>query len=195
MHSDKPGLGRTTVRLCDHHSIRLTDEEVADARTQSLEAPEEFRENMLGHYLCVAYVGHVVRGSDIRVPKQLVQDRALAMAMSMEDRLAADSLGMDDYYKAMGTDEKGLMAELAQKAEEQLKARAVLLAIARAEGIVATGAEYDAEVERLSQNYILSKEELARQFKGSREDTSIREDISIEKASKLVTELALAQLG
>ena len=115
----------------------------------------------------------------------------MAMAMEIESRLAADSHSLEDYYKAMGTDETGVIADLEREATEQIKSRAVLLAIARAEGIDATDEEYAREVERLSTRYPLSREELERFLQKGGEATAVREDIAIEKASRLVTQLML----
>ena len=55
----------------------------------------------------------------------------------------------------------------------------------------ATDEEYAREVERLSTRYPLSREELERFLQKGGEATAVREDIAIEKASRLVTQLML----
>jgi FKBP-type peptidyl-prolyl cis-trans isomerase (trigger factor) len=190
----KSSLKRAKVKICDHRAIKLSPEDIATARTKAKEAPSEFEDTMFGHYLCERLVERVVEKSEIRLPKELIHDRALDMMLALENRLANDSHSLDDYYQATGTNEQELLADFENEAERQLKSRAALLWVATTEGITATDDEYKAEVKRLATNYPLSWEDLDKQLHKSGEDSSIREDISIEKASNFMTDLALAQV-
>lgn len=49
------------------------------------------------------------------------------MARSLEQRLEQDQSSMEEYYKACHTDREHLLADFAQAAEDQLRARLTLL--------------------------------------------------------------------
>lgn len=187
------GMGNPSVRLCDYRRVRLDDSDFASAKKEASNSPAEYADTMYANSLCTALVRRIVEGSKVTIPKSLAHDRAISMAMAMEDRLSADSHSLEDYYKAMGTNEDQFIAEMEEAAAKQLGSRAVLLGIAKAEGLEATDGEYQAEVKRLGTHYPLSYDELDRFFRKNGEDVAIREDVAIEKASRFVTELALAQ--
>ncbi len=187
------GMGNPSVHLCDYHQVRLDDSDFASAKKEAADSPAEYADTMYANSLCTALVRRIVEDSKVTIPKSLAHDRAISMAMAMEDRLSADSHSLEDYYKAMGTNEVQLISEMEEAATKQLESRAVLLAIAKTEGLEATDSEYQAEVRRLGMHYPLSFDELDRFFHANGEDVAIREDVSIEKASRLVTELAMAQ--
>ena len=187
------GMGNPSVHLCDYRQIRLDDSDFASAKKEAADSPAEYADTMYANSLCTALVRRIVKDSKVTIPKSLAHDRAISMAMAMEDRLSADSHSLEDYYKAMGTNEDQLIAEMEEAATKQLESRAVLLAIAKAERLEATDSEYQAEVKRLGTHYPLSYDELDRFFRRNGEDVAIREDVAIEKASRFVTKLAMAQ--
>jgi len=190
---DRASMGNPSVHLCDYRQVRLDETDFSAAGSEAASSPAEFTDTMYADSLCTALVRHITAASKVSIPKALAHDRAISMAMAMEDRLMADSHNLDDYYEAMGTNEAQFISELEDAATKQLESRAVLLAIARTEGLEAADAEYQEEVKRLSARYPMSVDDLELFFRQKGEDVAIREDISIEKASKFVTDLAMAQ--
>ena len=113
------------------------------------------------------------------------------MGRTLQQKLESDQLSLDDYLKAMKTTKDQLIAEFEVEAKQQLRQRIVLLAIAKAEGLEATDADYANEVERLSSSYGMPTEGLVVFFAASGENESVRQDISVSKAADFMKQLVL----
>lgn len=177
------------VQLADYKAIELTDEDRAQAETQATAAGGPDVDQTRAYLLQSAFIGHVAAESVFRVPKPLAHERALAMGRALEQKLEMDQLTLDGYLEAMETTKEALISDFEVQAKQQLRQRICLLAIAKAEGLEATDAEYAAELERLSSAYPVSQEELVGLFTTSGEDKSIRQDITVSKAAKYVSTL------
>ena len=176
---------RPEVRLGDYRAVQLQPEDLRRAAQKAQEVPGEQQSETRAYLLRSALVDRIAAGSRVEVPETMIHERALSMARSLEQRLEQDQSSMEEYYKACHTDREHLLADFAQAAEDQLRARLTLLAIARAEGLGATEAEYDAEVARLSGMYLMPEEKL-RPLLAHREGIKIRQDIAISKAADWV---------
>lgn len=177
------------VQLTNYKAIELTDEDRAQAEAQATAAGGPDVDQTRAYLLQSAFIGHVAAGSVFRVPKPLAHERALAMGRALEQKLEMDQLTLDGYLEAMETTKEALISDFEVQAKQQLRQRICLLAIAKAEGLEATDAEYAAELERLSSAYPVSQEELVGLFTTSGEDKSIRQDITVSKAAKYVSTL------
>ena len=184
------------IRLCDYRSIKLSDLDIARARATARENAEISPEEETFIYLLTStYVEKVVEGSEIYVPQAIIRERAIDMAMALERNLERDGKALKDYYEATNSDEKALIEGFEIDALKQLKDRYALLAIARTQGLTCTKKEYTAELERLSEMYIISElDKLADYLKQAGEDKRIKDDISINKASKYIEKLVRKQL-
>lgn len=177
------------VQLADYKSIKLTDEDRAQAEAQAAAAGGADKEQTRAYLLQAAFIGRVATESVFRVPKPLAQERALAMGRALEQKLEMDQLALDGYLDAMKTTKEALISDFEVQAKQQLRQRICLLAIARSEGLEATDAEYAAELERLSGGYPVSQEELVGLFATSGEDKSVKQDITVSKAANYVSTL------
>lgn len=177
------------VQLADYKAIELTDEDRAQAEAQATAAGGPDVDQTRAYLLQSAFIGHVAAESVFRVPKPLAHERALAMGRALEQKLEMDQLTLDGYLEAMKTTKEALISDFEVQAKQQLRQRICLLAIAKAESLEATDAEYAAELERLSSAYPVSQEELVGLFTTSGEDKSIRQDITVSKAANYVSTL------
>lgn len=177
------------VQLADYKSIKLTDEDRAQAEAQAAAAGGADKDQTRAYLLQAAFIGRVATESVFRVPKPLAHERALAMGRALEQKLEMDQLALDGYLDAMKTTKEALISDFEVQAKQQLRQRICLLAIARSEGLEATDAEYAAELERLSGGYLVSQEELVGLFATSGEDKSVRQDITVSKAANYVSTL------
>ncbi len=177
------------VQLVDYRSIKLTDEDRSAAETQATTAGVADTEQTRAYLLQAALIGRIADASVFRVPKPLAHERALAMGRALEQKLEMDQLTLDGYLAAMKTTKETLISDFEVQAKQQLRQRICLLAIAKAEGLEATDAEYAAELERLSSAYPVSEEELIALFSTSGESVSIKQDIAINKAATYISTL------
>lgn len=177
------------VQLADYRAIVLTDEERAEAETRAATVEGAGVEQTRAYLLQATFMEHMSTLSVFRVPRPLVHERALAMGRTLEQRLEMDQLTLDGYLSAMNTSKEALISDFEIEAKQQLRQRICLLAIAKAEGLGATDAEYAAEIERLSGGYPVSQEELVGLFASSGEDASIKRDIEVSKAANFISTL------
>lgn len=182
---------RIPVQLADYRTITLTDEERERAVQQASAVPESQQGLTTDYFLQAAFVEKVTSNSTLRVPKQIAHERALSMGRTLQQKLESDQLSLDDYLKAMKTTKDQLIAEFEVEAKQQLRQRIVLLAIAKAEGLETTDADYANEVERLSSSYGMPTEGLVGFFAASGENESVRQDISVSKAADFMKQLVL----
>lgn len=178
-----------TVRLCEYRKIRLTDAERTKARRQSEQAPAEEREATYRHLLTARFIELVGSRSTVAYAEGEVHERALSMARALEQRLQSDGLDIEGYCKALGTTEEGIVRDFEPMAKTQLRDRAVLLAIAKKEGLEASQAEYAAEVQRLADQYAVGVEDIM-SLMAMGEGESVRTDIAVSKAAAFVAALA-----
>lgn len=177
------------MHLCDYRSLSPTPEDEKAAEKDSADVPADLREQMHTHLLAEALVRQIAEKSEVSLPTALVEDRASSMAMALEARLAADSHSLEDYYAAIGTSEAGLMGDMRAEARRQLTSRAILLAIARQEGLTASEDDLKNEVKRLTTRYPLTEDQIRHLLTTSGDEVALREDIAIEHAAEFVETL------
>lgn len=185
---------RPEVKLCDYRAVKLTADDMKEADEAAAEVPQEQKADTRMYLLQSALVSHIAEQSQVEVPDTMVDERALSMARALEQRLQADQKTIEDYFKECQTDRQSLLKEFAQAAERQLRDRLTLQAIAKAEGLEATDEEYNAEVKRLSDMYLMPVERL-QEFLARREAVKIRQDIAISKAAEWVAAQVRAQIA
>lgn len=178
------------VQLADYQALTLSDEERAKAKKEAASAPAEQEATTNEYLLQAAFVEKITSASTMRVPKQLIHERALAMGRALQQKLEMDQLTLEGYLAAMKTTKDTLITDFEIKAKQQLRQRIVLLAIASNEGLEASDADYAQEIARLSNVYGMPEEELVGFFAASGENESIRQDITVSKAAELVRKLA-----
>lgn len=179
-------------RLCDYRAVRLTQEDRERAERAVRELPGNEREATRRYLLQAALIGRIAEESTTELPRAMVDERAVNMAEEFKKRLELGRESLDAYYRETGTDEKRMLADFAADAEKQLRARFVLLAVAREETLEATGADYDEQIRRLGERYPLSPERIRTLFEAG-EGARLRQDIAVSKAADFIGGLAAEQ--
>lgn len=180
------------TELCDYRSVRLTQEDLAEAEKALQGLSQEDREATHEYLLETALVNRIAAASQVEIPETMIHERALSMAQALERQLQNSQKSMEDYFEACHTTREKVIADFALAARDQLRSRLTLLAIARAEGLDATDEEYEAELKRLSDLYMMPVEKLKTYF-ALREGSKVRQDIAISKAAKFIGTLVREQ--
>ncbi len=170
------------IRLGDYHSAVVTDADLAEITQTVADVPKEEQDATRHYLLQAALVEQIAQKSSIEIPDTMINERAMQMARTLEQRLQADQKSIEDYFEECHTSKEALLNDFAKAAKAQLRSRLTLFAIARAEGLTATEEEYTAELNRLSQMYMIPVEQL-RNLLAQREEWKIRQDIAISKAA------------
>ena len=174
------------IILGDYRAAAVTAADLAEAEQILAEIPAAEQDATRHYLLQAALVEQIAQKSSMEIPDTMINERAMQMARTMEQRLQADQRSMEDYFEEAQTTKEDLLAYFAEAAKEQLRSRLTLFAIARAEGLTATEDEYAAELDRLSALYLMPAEQLRKLF-APREEGKIRQDIAISKAADWIS--------
>jgi trigger factor len=106
----------------------------------------------------------------VELPEVMIANEVEIMRDELRARLAEQRIGLDQYLQLSSQTPEELMAELREPASRRVKTLLVLSAIAEQEGIDASDADIDAEVERQLERY--PDEPRLREYLGSRRGRS-----------------------
>ena len=111
--------------------------------------------------------------------RQIVNDFA--------QRLQMQGLNMDQYLQYTGSTVEKMLEQVKPQAEERIKSRLVLEAVAAAEKLEATDEEFEAELKKMAEQYKMEVEKIKGMI-SEREQKQIREDLAVQKAADFVVE-------
>ena len=95
----------------------------------------------------------LVEGSEIQYPPVLLKNESQDMIRELEQRLRAQNLGLEDYYKIEGKTEEGLLEEFEPQAAERLKRALALGKVVELEEIEVAESDIDEEIDRLVSSF------------------------------------------
>jgi trigger factor len=82
-----------------------------------------------------------------------------------------------------------MLEQVKPQAEERIKSRLVLEAVAKAENLEATEEDYQKELETMADVYQMEVDKV-KELMGEREKKNIMQDLAVRKAAEFVTENA-----
>ncbi len=137
-----------------------------------------------------ACIDAAVATTTVDIPEAMVQRQIDNMVRDFEMRLMYQGMRMDDFLKYTGQTRESMRDQYHEQATMRAKAEVVLEAIAKAEGIEATEADIDAEIQRYADRRQQSVEELKKTL--SPNDQEYFGDVAkINKVLALLTESAI----
>jgi trigger factor len=137
-------------------------------------------------------VAKVVENAEVEVPETLIRRQLEIETNQFVQRLAMQRMNLDDYLRMMNKDADALQKELRDRAEEIVKTRLVLGAIAEAEGIKVTPEELAEEIEDLAAQYNLDADKLRADLEASNKLPVIEENLLYEKVHDFLADHAEA---
>ena len=123
----------------------------------------------------------------MEIPEAMIQTQCEDMVNEFAQRIAQSGLTMEQYMQFSGQTVAGLMDQVRPEAETRIKTSLVLEAIVKAEGIEATDADVDAEIEKMAGMYGMDVEQL-KGYMGEAEKASMKNQMAITKAVELIME-------
>lgn len=121
------------------------------------------------------------------IPEAMYDNQASEMVREFEMRLRAQGMDMNTYMQYMGMDVNALKDMYKEEAEKRVKLRLALETVARKENIEVTDADLDEEYSKMAESYKMEVEKV----KAAVPAESLKEDVKVEKALKLVKEKAV----
>ena len=132
-------------------------------------------------------IAAIVEASEMEIPEAMIQTQCEDMVNEFAQRIAQSGLTMEQYMQFSGQTIDGLMAQVRPEAETRIKTSLVLEAIVKAEGIEATDADVDAEIEKMAGMYGMAVEQL-KGYMGEAEKASMKNQMAITKAVEYIME-------
>ena len=151
----------------------LTEKKVKDAKN----AREE------------AAVKAAVEVSEMEIPEAMLETQQRQMVDEFAQRITMQGLSMEQYFQFTGTSYQQMVEQVKPQAEERIKSRLVLEAVAKAEKIEATEEDYEKELETMAEVYQMEVAKV-KELMGDREKKNIMQDLAVRKAAEFIAENA-----
>lgn len=132
-------------------------------------------------------VDKAVENAEVDIPDCMIEEQVDNELQQFDYQLRMQGMSLEQYSKMLGGDLSGFRKSIRPTAESRLKADIVLNAIAETEGLKATDEEVEAEYARLSESYGMTVEEVKKNL----DTETVRDDLEIRKARKLLAESAI----
>lgn len=136
-----------------------------------------------------AAIAKVVENATMEIPEEIFETEQKMIIRDYQQRLSMQGLKWSDYVKFTGLTMNRMMEQVRPQAEDRIKSRLVLQAIAEKEGITVTDEDRQKEYESMAVAYQLEVDKVKEMLEaqGSKE---LEKDIVIKKAMEFVTDNA-----
>lgn len=136
-----------------------------------------------------AVVEAVIANATMDIPEAMVSTTQRQILDEYAQNMQAQGLNLEQYMKYTGLDADTLMEQLKPQAENRIKGRLVLEAVAKAENITASEEDFEAEVKTMAEAYGIEADK-AKELLGENGKKSVMEDVLIKKAQEFIVENA-----
>lgn len=127
----------------------------------------------------------IIADAKMDIPDAMVLSQQRQMAEDFAQRLQMQGLSIDQYFQFTGLTRETFLGQMKPQAENRIKTRLVLEAVAAAENMEVTEEEYKDELKKMAEAYQMEVEKIEEMI-GSYEEKGIKSDIAIRKAADFV---------
>lgn len=129
----------------------------------------------------------IIAEAQMDIPEAMLVTQQRSMADDFAQRIQMQGISLDQYFQFTGLTKAALLEQLKPQAEQRIKTRLVLEAVAKAENIEVSEEEYAAEIKKMAEAYQMTEDKVTEMI-GKFEQKSIKEDIRVRKALDLAVE-------
>lgn len=195
--ADKDAVFKCTVKAVKEKQLpELNDEFASDV--SEFETLQEYREDakkkLVERKTAEAKakkedeaVKAVIEDSEMELPEAMIETQQRQIVNDFAQRLQMQGLSMEQYLQYTGSSVEKMMEQVKPQAEERIKSRLVLEAVAAAEKLEATDEEFEAELKKMADQYKMEVEKIKGML-GEKEQKQIRDDLAVQKAADFVVE-------
>lgn len=127
---------------------------------------------------------------EVDVPEVMISEKTDQFLKDIEMDMSQHGMTLEKYYETTGMSEEKVRADYRDNAIKHIKRDILLDAVAKAEGLTATEAEVDQEIDNMCKAYNQPKESLEAYFKAGSNLKMLKRGIAREKALEKMVELA-----
>lgn len=161
------------------------DEYKEDIKSKAAEKKQKDAENEKENKL----IEKVIENAKMDVADAQVADVQERIKDEFAQNLQYQGINLEQYMQICNITEEALMERIKPDAEKRIKSRLVLEAIAAAENIEVSDDEVHEELEAMAKQYQMNVEDIEG-FMGDTEKDSIKKDLAVKKAVKVVVDNA-----
>ena len=138
-------------------------------------------------------VAAAVADAGIDIPEPMLRTQAENIASEFEQNLKYQYGGMDlnTYLQYMGSTYDAFLENLKPQAEQRIRNSLVLAAVAEAEGLAVSEEEFEAEYQKMADQYKMSVDNVKNAFSSDEMKKNLETDLLAQKAADLITDLAV----
>jgi trigger factor len=136
-----------------------------------------------------AAISAAVEEAEMEIPEAMLETQQRQMVDEFAQRITMQGLSMEQYFQFTGTNYQQMLEQVKPQAEERIKSRLVLEAVAEAENITVTEEDYEKELQTMADVYQMEVDKV-KELMGEREKKNIMQDLAVRKAAEFVTENA-----
>lgn len=129
----------------------------------------------------------VIENATMDIADAQVEDMQKRMKDEFAQTLQYQGISLEQYMQIVNVTEESLMERIKPDALKRIQQRAVLEAVVKAENIEATDEEVDEELSKMAAQYQMKLEDI-KGFMGDAEKDSIKKDVAVKKAAKLLVD-------
>lgn len=131
----------------------------------------------------------VVEDSEMEIPEAMLETQQKQMVDEFAQRITMQGLSMEQYFQFTGTNYQQMVEQVKPQAEERVRSRLVLEAVAKEEKLEATEEDYEEELKTMAEVYQMEIDKV-KDLIGEREKKNILQDLAVRKAAEFITENA-----
>ena len=133
-----------------------------------------------------------MKACEMEIPDAMLETQQRQMVDEFAQRITMQGMSMEQYMQFTGATYEKMIEQVKPQAEERIRARLVLEAIAAAEKIEATEEDYEEEMKTMAEVYQMEIDKV-KELMGDREKKNIMKDLAVRKAAEFVAENAVEQ--
>ena len=131
-----------------------------------------------------------VANCKMEVPQVMYDNKIDSMLNEFQENIVRQGLSMDVYYQYMGTNEEMMRETFKETSIKSVDARLMLEAIAKAENLVISDEELDAEVVKYGESYGIDGQTMLDMIQPEDKD-ALRQDLLVRAAMKVIEDTAV----
>ena len=194
----KPAVFKVKLNEIKAQELPELDDDFAQELSETANTLAEYREEVKANLLKEKEneakrtqedeaLAKIVEASEMEVPEAMIETQCENRVNEFAQRISQSGLTMEQYMQFSGLTMDKLMEQVRPETEKNIKARLVLEQIAKVENIEVTEEEVEAEVTKMAAQYGMEADKL-KEYMGEAEKNSMKADLAVEKAVKLVME-------
>ncbi len=195
----QPALFKVVIKEIKEKQLPELDDEFA-AEVSEFDTLDEYKADVKANLIAKrekdvrnakedAVIQAIIDDAKMEVPEAMIETQQRQMVDDFAQRLQSQGLSMEQYFQFTGLTTAKMMEQVRPNAESKIKSRLVLEAVVKAENLVATEEDFDAEVAKMAESYQMEADKV-KEMLGEAGKTQIMEDLAVAKAVDFVVDNA-----